>query len=361
MYGIYSGKYSQKKTKPLPDNGSGKIEIEEYQDGIKPSSFKTFFNKGHKDFSSNRQQDAAEYLTFILEKFERQEKLASRPNPKSPFEFELESRIECLGCHIVKYNRTKNCYLPMPILDHEQYKEPGKKLAIDQLINWFTVEEIVGLNCLNCGNDVKWKKSQRVVSFPPYLIIAFGRFIYDWVPKKLDVELTLTSENKIDFTPLNREHSKQNEKVLTESKEEEFVEPEFNQQALNQLKLEGLPELAAKHALLNSGNTDANEALNWYFMNMESFDLSKPIQKVPKTKNVNDKIKANPELVQQFLEMGYQKNRAEFALEKCDNNFERAMDYLFNHFEDSDFISGSSNVCNQLIIKLDRLKLIHLR
>ncbi len=69
MYGMYSGVYSEKKTKLLPII-DGKQDTEEYQDGISPNSFKRFFAEGHKDFSSNKQQDASEYLFHIMEIFE---------------------------------------------------------------------------------------------------------------------------------------------------------------------------------------------------------------------------------------------------------------------------------------------------
>ena len=44
MFGMHSGIYSQKKTRQLPPTEDGKPgEIEEYQDGIRPSSFKLYF------------------------------------------------------------------------------------------------------------------------------------------------------------------------------------------------------------------------------------------------------------------------------------------------------------------------------
>ena len=61
MYGLYSGIYSQKKTRRLPPTEENKEgEIEEYQDGIRPSSFKLYFGKGSELFISNKQQDALE-------------------------------------------------------------------------------------------------------------------------------------------------------------------------------------------------------------------------------------------------------------------------------------------------------------
>jgi len=69
MHGLFSGAYSLKKTRLLPEI-DGKSEEEEYQDGIYPNSFKNFFAQGNKDFQSNKQQDASEYLFHLMEFFE---------------------------------------------------------------------------------------------------------------------------------------------------------------------------------------------------------------------------------------------------------------------------------------------------
>ena len=69
MYGLYSGAYSEMKTRMLP-LVDGKHDIEEYQDGIYPSSFKNYFAGDHKDFKGSQQQDASEYLFHIMEIFD---------------------------------------------------------------------------------------------------------------------------------------------------------------------------------------------------------------------------------------------------------------------------------------------------
>jgi ubiquitin carboxyl-terminal hydrolase 5/13 len=54
--GILSGRYSV----PVPD-----VEIQ-YQQGIKPSMFKSLIGKGHPEFSTKRQQDAVEFLLHLI-------------------------------------------------------------------------------------------------------------------------------------------------------------------------------------------------------------------------------------------------------------------------------------------------------
>ena len=71
-YGLCSGAYSQpKRQKNIEYEGQSKEEKEkEYfcQEGICPRMFKTFFGKGHPDYSTSQQQDASLYFTFLIDK-----------------------------------------------------------------------------------------------------------------------------------------------------------------------------------------------------------------------------------------------------------------------------------------------------
>ena len=57
--GLLSGKYSQKPAET--DNAS-----DEGRQGIAPRMFKTLIGRGHHDFSSNRQQDAPEFILHLI-------------------------------------------------------------------------------------------------------------------------------------------------------------------------------------------------------------------------------------------------------------------------------------------------------
>lgn len=45
--------------------------------------------------------------------------------------------------------------------------------------------------------------------------------------------------------------------------------PEFNQEAMSQLTAMGFPEIRCQKALLATGNSDAEAAMNWLFGHME--------------------------------------------------------------------------------------------
>jgi ubiquitin carboxyl-terminal hydrolase 5/13 len=127
--GLLSGRYSTKKGTPFthisdivtlhPDGGQ-----EESQIGISPRMLKTLIGKGHPEFAGVKQQDAQEFLIWLLSRIQREGKatgqveqnlLAAEKNamdddgssqyvdPTKVFKFHVQQRIQCLGCGGVKY------------------------------------------------------------------------------------------------------------------------------------------------------------------------------------------------------------------------------------------------------------------
>ena len=322
IYGMHSGIYSTKQLKKLVDS----TEIEEYQYGIKPASFKYLFGRDHPEFSSNRQQDAFEYLAYILDKFEKFEKSQGLETSIKSFEFDLESRIECQECKSVKYKNQRTWYLPLSIPNWQNKLEEGATVNMDECISKFLGEEIVNLNCPICNKSTHFIKTQRVKNYPRYLIVIFERFVYDWVPKKLEVQFIVKNDD-IDISVFSRNHSKDGEKVLED--EEENTEEEdisFNQNDVNYLTNNGVPELAAKHALFNSGN-NVDVALIWFYEHIDDPSINNHL---PKKKSAA-KVKFNEDDIQTLISFGFNRNQAESALLKYSGNVEMAANQLFTN------------------------------
>jgi ubiquitin carboxyl-terminal hydrolase 5/13 len=324
IYGMHSGYYSSKKTKQL----IGTQEIEEYQTGIRPASFKHLFGKDHAEFSSHRQQDAFEYLSYILDKFEKTEKQNGRPNPIEAFEFDLETRLQCVECACAKYKRQRTWYLPLGIPNWESKQNEGDQCSYEESIQKFLSEEKVELDCPTCHKKTQFTKTQRMLNYPRYLIVIFERFVYDWVPKKLETLFKFPIEG-LDISILNREHSNAGEKVIEEDVlAEQEEEPQINQNQINSLIQEGVPELAAKHALLNT-NHQLDMALMWFYENMENPVITKPVPKVKK--GGVQQPKCNEEDVQTLISFGFTREQAEGSLIQHNGNTELAANYLFTN------------------------------
>ena len=363
MLGIFSGYYSQKKTRHLPPTEENKEgEIEEYQDGIRPISFKYFFGKGSKDFSSNKQQDAFEYLNYLLETMKKEEKKAQKKggdnnnkfNPMELFEFDLETRMECNDCHGVKYNTTRNWFLSLSLNDWQNKKEETSKCTMDELLSKFLAPETVELNCPECQKQSMWTKTQRIKNYPQYLIIVFQRFIYNIVPIKLEVSLEPTVD-KFDLAVLSQNHKKENEKIMEQKEEEaelpkkeeqpqmqieedlkgeEYEEEEevkFDQNKVDMLLENGVPELAAKWSLYLC-NQEPELALNFFFENIESPDLQQPLPKIKvKKKRYTENIPGiNMTSLESLLSMGFDRKKSIAALKKSEGNMDAAINLIIS-------------------------------
>ena len=337
MYGLHSGIYSQKKTRKLPPTEENKEgEIEEYQDGIRPSSFKLYFGKGHPDFSSNKQQDAFEYLSYLIEKMKKEEKKLDKFDPMKLFEFELEIRMECNDCHNVKYKNSKTWFLSLSVEDWKNKKEEASKCSMDEVLSKFLSLELIELNCPECKRKTFWAKTQRVLNYPKYLIIVFQRFVFDWVPVKLEVSFEPIL-NKFDLKLLSSSQHKENEKILDTAKEEALEEEEeqeiqFNQENVNYLLQCGIPELGAKWALYLS-NHDPEVALGLYCENADNPEYKKPLPKIKKKKGKSgddDLAGVSLASVESLMSMGFDKKKAIIALKKTNGNVDSAINLIFS-------------------------------
>jgi len=398
MYGLYSGQYSQKQIRKIPKIAEetseknneqalkGIEEFEEFQKGIKPFSFKYFFAKDNAEFSSNRQQDAFEYLNHLFEKIEfylksknQKSGLLSETNSsiKQDFEFELESRYECAQCQGVKYKSQRTWYLPLSVPNWENRKSQDSSVSLEEVLAKFLADEVLELDCPSCKAKQKFSKTQKIKNFPKYFILLFQRFVYDWVPIKLEVKFLVPHES-IDFAALSRPQVNplQNEVVLEDAKEiasnlansgqekdEIEVEPDFDADKLGLLVMNGVPELAAKHALLNTGN-NVDEALMWFFSNLENDLINNPIPKVKKTSNqVKQQQRAQDdenygvaqEQINMLMEMGYTHVQALGALKKNGDNAERALEFLFEQpdYDFNAYLIGLKKVKEQVSHQTD--------
>lgn len=349
-YGLHSGTYSHRKIAFLSKDN--KIELKESQDGINPISFKLYFEQGYKDFSSNKQQDALEYLSYLLTKMKNEEKKYKKFDPKSLFEFDLEERMECNICHIVKYQSSRTWFLSLSIDDWKNKKEKEAKYSITETLQKFLSPENIEKNCPECKKKVSWTKTQRILNYPEYLIIVFRRFVFDKKSIKIEASFEPTLNN-LDIKILSESHKKENEKLLDLVKEKAFEEKienknnkqedeeyeeqdiKFNQADINYLLDFGIPELGAKWSLYVC-NQDRESAIGFYCENGENPQYKKPLPKVKVKKNKNnnkseDLIGINIESLNYLTEMGFGRSQAINALKMTNGDINEAINFICNN------------------------------
>lgn len=330
VVGLASGKYStQKWTDPIETEPGVFTDKQEYQDGVRPMMFKVLASKGHAEFSSPKQQDAYEYFQHLLKVVERNEKNVDggKWSPTTVFDFNLRSKLKCLGCNKVRYTDNKQNSISTMITIDPKQDGPNVVFPFSELLKNFSEPDYVEFNCENCKTATNACKSYSFLTFPKVLVLLVNRFVCpDWVPKKLECGVEIPtgpfSLNSFAFTD-------QGEESLPE---EGKKEPQVNQFLLSQLLEMGITETQAKNALIKTNNVSVESAATWVFENLDNPELNKPI------------VADSEPSVSIITEMGFSAAQAKYALKKCDGNAERAIDYLFNHPDEMQIDEGCVGV-----------------
>lgn len=325
--GLVSGRYSR----------SNPIKGEEFQLGLKPQMFKSLIGAGHGEFSSGRQQDAFEFLVYLLDKVDNQ--FGFEVN--KPLKFVMVNLIQCKKCYNVKRNQELVDNISVNIEDEvigekdgvKQYKQVN---IYDSFKNHCDAETIDGYHCDNCNDKTTAAKTTKFRSFPDFLVVNTKRIkLENWVPIKVDVPVELPenldlSDMKID---LNEEEKTALDSAEPQSKEEPF---KANQEALDMLLGMGFPEPRSIKALFKTGNGDAESAMNWLFAHMEDPDIDEPLDTESSGSNDVDEGQ-----IANFVLMGFTPELSKKALAMTSDANE-AVEWLFNNPDDDGIIPEGS-------------------
>ncbi|CAG08062.1 unnamed protein product, partial [Tetraodon nigroviridis] len=352
-HGLLSGQYSKP---PMKSELIEQVMNEEHkvlnwhqQKGVSPRMLKALVSRGHPEFSSNRQQDAHEFLLHLINLVERNS--AGSENPSDVFRFLVEERIQCCQSRRVRYSqRVDYCIqLPAPmeaainreeLLAYETKRKEAEeniqplpepvraRIPFTACLQAFTEPENVpdfwssALQAKSAG-----VKTSRFASFPEYLILQIKKFTFgvDWVPKKLDN--SMSSIDCIDAVF-----------VL-------FPAPEIDEAAVMQLAEMGFPLEACRKAVYYTGNMGPEMAFNWIIAHMEEPDFAEPLtlpSMMDSGPSTSDSVMgATPldpnsppeESIAILTSMGFPRPHSISALKATNNNLERALDWIFTHPE----------------------------
>jgi len=229
--GLVSGRYSTKQGFSLL-SASDVVTIhpdgsqEESQTGISPRMLKSLIGKGHAEFAGVKQQDAQEFLIWLLSRIGREgkptgivaETLAGAEaqdatehgwggyvDPTKCFKFALQSRIQCLGCGGVKYHLQEHDNINISVPDRVKQppaaeastEEPApveyQPVDFEDCIRTYTAKTEIELKCSVCSHP-KATLSNGFISLPDVLVVTASRFVLkNWVPTKLGISLYLRS------------------------------------------------------------------------------------------------------------------------------------------------------------------------
>ncbi|KAG9311206.1 hypothetical protein JVU11DRAFT_8281 [Chiua virens] len=361
--GLLSGRYSipHMEQPPSDPHAHAAPEHTPWQLGLKPAGFKTLVGKGHAEFATMRQQDAEEFfghLLTVLRRYNHQARggAPEEGEPTDIFSFGLEQRLECLGCHRVRYRIDNMDVLSLGVpatgileskvsadLFKPEYAPVPLELCLDLLLGE-TGQETLEYQCeAGCGKTQAVRRTQ-LATFPDVLVIHAKKFqLKNWVPTKLDIPIILPERALVLDGYLGAGLQPDEEELPDEPSSGSVPSlPRFDSEALAQLEGMGFPTVRCQKALFATDNSGAEAAMEWLFDHMEDPDIDAPIQLSASTGRSNAQ-ELPQEQIALLADMGFTHAKARKALLETNGDLERAVEWVFNHLDDTgeDTVSAS--------------------
>lgn len=345
MIKIYDGLHSGRYSKPSHLKG------DEYQQGIKPSSFKYHVGSDHYEFKTNRQQDANEFLLYLLDKLDKNFGILLNKS----FKFLTGNKNLCTVCKSgsLTHELVDNISVPVRstvVGEDENGKKQYESISLNESFQLaFEPEIIEGFQCDNCGKKTNSIKSTGFESYPDVLITSAQRIkLENWVPVKVDVPIDVPEE--IDLLKYSAPKFEEGERMLELSRNDSSSEFIPNEEAMSMLLSMGFSEPRCQRGLFNTGNSNAEDAMNWIFAHMDDPDIDSPFdasavsQAASATTSSSDGPSA--EMIENISAMGFSQQLAKKALILTGNDANAAVEWLFNNPDDDGVVEDAKPVIN---------------
>ena len=351
---------------------------------LAPRMFKHLIGKDHVDFRTGQQQDAAQFLLYLLEQLDRAELKNNKDQAKTSvlFSFELEDRVVCSADQKIKYvlhapETIWSLRVPMekskiiPKTDNEPEPKKLKQEGEDEEEK--VVPTVAFSDCVDSWSaestldDYRWphlnnathtaRQTSGFRNFPRYLWVQIQRYELgpDWQPIKLEVNLDIPEE--IDLSPYKSKGTQDGEELVPEEGASSGTAvsdtPEISEAALCQLMDMGFGMNGCKRALVAVGGSDAEAAMNWIFEHNMDPDFDDPLPEdggVSSTTAAAAPSSGSDDAVVMSLvdSLGcFTIDQVRAALKETNGAADRAADWLFSHMDDLDGAIASLGSTNE--------------
>lgn len=285
-----------------------------------------------------RQQDAEEFLSHFLSSIRRQlKKTGAGPDPTEVFRFGMEQRLQCGDCKKVRYRVDATDAASVPVPKREKGKDADGKdlfeeISLKECLDLLTGTEALEYTCPSCQKQVIATKQTKFSTFPEVLVVHAKKFqLVNWVPTKLDIPVLLPEDDILQLDDYIGRGLQPGETEFPDDAAAAPALPQFNVEAMGQLEAMGFPAVRCQKALLATGNSDPQAAMEWLFQHMDDPDIDAPIQ----TSAPSGAAEPSPEVVELISAMGFTSAQAKKALRETGGDPERAVDWLFSHPDDN--------------------------
>mmetsp|Transcript_25258 Transcript_25258/g.58739 ORF Transcript_25258/g.58739 Transcript_25258/m.58739 type:complete len:508 (-) Transcript_25258:263-1786(-) len=338
---------------------------------LQPRMFKHAIAGDHIDFSTGQQQDAAQFLLYMLEKMDRAERGQSERLVSGEkelhvsselFSFQTTTRLVCQTDQKVKYKQgATETLLSLPVpMEKAKTEEPEQKRLKQEdkpipclslqacLDSWGAQVTVEDYRWPHLHHQVATATSQtRFSNFPRYLLIQIQRYTMgaDWTPQKLEVNLEIPET--LNLNSLKSKGPADGEQLVPDDGDDDKPmtvaqldgPPAIEEGALSQLMDMGFSLNGSKRALIAVGGSDVQAAMTWVFEHNMDPDFNDPLPEPgsggPATSaasNVDEGVVMS--LVESLGCFTIDQVRA--ALKETKGAADRAADWLFSHMDDLD-------------------------
>ncbi|KAK7038023.1 ubiquitin carboxyl-terminal hydrolase [Favolaschia claudopus] len=334
--GLLSGRYAH------PAHGSASsVNDPVFQEGLRPTGFKALIGKGHEEFSTMKQQDSEEFLGHLITVLRRDAhkyKDRSAEDATAVFTYGMEQRLQCGVCSKVSYRTDPMDVLSVPVTAVESGKDADGKtlytpIPLVACVDAVLTPESLEYGCPSCGTSVNALKQTKFASFPDVLVVHAKKFqLVNWVPTKLDIPLILPTGDELVFNAQHLGVGLQPNEIELPSAAAAASAPQFDVAAMAQLEGMGFPTIRCQKALLATGGSNWEAAMEWLFAHMEDPDIDAPL---PASGRRGSSSEPSEEQIAMLADMGFTPAQAKKALRETSGNAERAVEWLFNHPDDT--------------------------
>lgn len=318
------------------------LEPEMYPNGVKLTTFKRCISKGNKEFESQRQQDAMEFFTFVMDRVESVSKMT---------QFMLVDKLKCTKCGKVKYTEQISNSIQVSLPEDSSTENID---LTEQLNHYFRDNsEDIQFDCPSCKETVKGIKQLSMSTGPDFLVLNVMRMQIDktnWTVKKTSDPIQ--HDSTITLNSYVTKHDP-NETIAEDSREKETGStPEFipREDVLPQLMEMGFSKEACTKALYHTGNSsDGEVAVEWLFKHIEDPDINDPL--IMMDDNNRDNDNEYVEKAKEMTAMGFEYSVSLKALKLNKGDINSSVEWVFNHPDGVDDADITSSVVTHPIEK----------
>eukprot|EP00956_Cyclotella_meneghiniana_P042586 scaffold248564_cov106-Cyclotella_meneghiniana.AAC.1 len=289
---------------------------------LAPRMFKHCVGHDHVDFRTGQQQDAAQYLQYLLEKLDRAElgagdRLKSKDGSGPPlitshlFSYKTETRLVCEADEKVLYKTSPaetmlSLRIPMskamwsddemPDVKRQKSEQKSEDTGDDKekkdvptvtfdacIDEWAGTSTVDDYRWSHLNSVSKASSKLSIDNFPRYLLIQMQRYEIgdDWQPKKIEVKIAMPEEISLEKYkakgPQDGENLVPEDTEMPDAAAVVPTAPAIDEGALAQLMDMGFTMNGCKRALTAVGGSNVEAAMNWVFEHNMDPDFNDPL------------------------------------------------------------------------------------